>query len=355
MSRLENGSFLQLKPDFYPPKDQGSAPGKSVVIYKRPVETRLQKSTSPPTISIDRKTCEVTINERRSKLAPTEFDLFSILYSNAPNAVDNLTITRALLGKPSYIKTCIWHLRQKIEPDPTHPVFVINVRGFGYRFTNAEKPPNRLTSGDVSLDLETRQVFISDREITLSRLEYDLLKYFLGHPHKLLSHKEFGENIWYPLKKSFSSNSIKMCIFSLRRKIEPRAPRSKYIHVIYGCGYIFEKQRTGKKRSVDQTSNTLDCGYFFVDLEHHQIIRNNQRIHLTPTEFGLLQRFIQHPNVLLFYNDLINVWKGARNADKLNSLKNAIYSLRRKIGDRRGDPQIIVSEWGEGYMFVRDK
>ena len=33
-----------------------------------------------------------------------------------------------------YIKRYIWYLRQKIEPDPANPQFILTERGFGYRF-----------------------------------------------------------------------------------------------------------------------------------------------------------------------------------------------------------------------------
>lgn len=33
-----------------------------------------------------------------------------------------------------YVRRYIWFLRKKIEPDPAHPVYIHNARGFGYYF-----------------------------------------------------------------------------------------------------------------------------------------------------------------------------------------------------------------------------
>jgi len=37
-----------------------------------------------------------------------------------------------------FVRRYIWHLRQKIEPDPEHPRYLHNERGFGYRFEVVE-------------------------------------------------------------------------------------------------------------------------------------------------------------------------------------------------------------------------
>jgi DNA-binding response OmpR family regulator len=33
-----------------------------------------------------------------------------------------------------HVRRYVWHLRQKIEPDPENPRYIHNDRGFGYRF-----------------------------------------------------------------------------------------------------------------------------------------------------------------------------------------------------------------------------
>jgi two-component system KDP operon response regulator KdpE len=38
------------------------------------------------------------------------------------------------MDETGYIRRYIWYLRQKIEPDPGHPEYILTEREFGYRF-----------------------------------------------------------------------------------------------------------------------------------------------------------------------------------------------------------------------------
>jgi two-component system alkaline phosphatase synthesis response regulator PhoP len=74
-------------------------------------------------------------------LTPREFDLLSYLVNNAGRPIGRTALLEAVFDIPgdSDIETKtlekhIWALRQKIEPDPREPRFLINVRGVGYKF-----------------------------------------------------------------------------------------------------------------------------------------------------------------------------------------------------------------------------
>jgi two-component system response regulator RegX3 len=74
-------------------------------------------------------------------LTPREFDLLAYLVGNAGRPVGRIALLEAVFGVPgeSDIETKtlekhIWSLRQKIEPDPKEPRYVLNVRGVGYKF-----------------------------------------------------------------------------------------------------------------------------------------------------------------------------------------------------------------------------
>jgi DNA-binding response OmpR family regulator len=75
-------------------------------------------------------------------LTPSEFDLLVHLIRNAESVIEPPTLVEVVRNySPSnlrearnIIKWYIHQLRQKIEPDPSHPQYVINVRGVGYRF-----------------------------------------------------------------------------------------------------------------------------------------------------------------------------------------------------------------------------
>jgi two-component system response regulator RegX3 len=73
------------------------------------------------------------------ELAPKEFDLLQHLVYNAGRAIGKSTLLERVFDYPDDVETKtvekhIWVLRQKLEPDPKSPRYVINVRGVGYKF-----------------------------------------------------------------------------------------------------------------------------------------------------------------------------------------------------------------------------
>ena len=73
------------------------------------------------------------------KLSPKEFDLLHFFLKKAGQAVNRDQILNAVWGyeclvTPRSIDRFVNALRQKIEPDPQHPLYLQTVREFGYKF-----------------------------------------------------------------------------------------------------------------------------------------------------------------------------------------------------------------------------
>jgi two-component system KDP operon response regulator KdpE len=81
----------------------------------------------------------VTRNGEPIPLTPTEFKLLTALMRRAGEVVSPDELVKEVWG-PQYaneighVRRYVWHLRQKIEPDPEHPRYIHNERGYGYRF-----------------------------------------------------------------------------------------------------------------------------------------------------------------------------------------------------------------------------
>ena len=72
-------------------------------------------------------------------LTPKEFDLLRHLVYNANRAIGRTTLLEQVFDYPEDVETKtvekhIWSLRQKLEPDPRTPHYILNVRGVGYKF-----------------------------------------------------------------------------------------------------------------------------------------------------------------------------------------------------------------------------
>ena len=89
---------------------------------------------------LDMLTRRVTVNDRVVNLPPTSFDYLLVLARHTPNVVDYQTLVSEAQGYETdpheaqeLTKWHIHHIRQVLEPDARNPIYVINVRGTGYR------------------------------------------------------------------------------------------------------------------------------------------------------------------------------------------------------------------------------
>lgn len=97
-----------------------------------------------------------------------------------------------------------------------------------------------LHSGSLTIDRETRQVFLKGKEIAVTAKEYELLLLLIENPGKTL-HKEFlFGRVWG--MDSFSENqTLTVHIKMLRDKIEEEPKCPKRIITVWGVGYRYEE------------------------------------------------------------------------------------------------------------------
>lgn len=88
--------------------------------------------------------------------------------------------------------------------------------------------------GPITLDPNTRQVFLGDREVTLTAKEFRLLELFLSHPDQVLSRVQLADHLWGS-DAPHTSNIIDVHIKNLRHKLTDG--RRRYIETIRGLGY----------------------------------------------------------------------------------------------------------------------
>lgn len=97
-------------------------------------------------LSVDYNLKEAIVGGRRVKLRPTEFRLLALLIGNAGWVVPHETLLAKVWGpeyrdETHYLRLYITYLRQKIEPDPANPRYILTERGVGYRFVDFRNPP----------------------------------------------------------------------------------------------------------------------------------------------------------------------------------------------------------------------
>lgn len=100
---------------------------------------------------------------------------------------------------------------------------------------------NEVLYGQMKIDKEGRRVYISDREISLTAKEFEVLEFLMNHPGKVYGREKLLHEIWgvdYP----GDVRTVDVHIRRLREKIETNPSEPKYIHTKWGVGYYFENR-----------------------------------------------------------------------------------------------------------------
>ena len=99
-------------------------------------------------------------------------------------------------------------------------------------------PPGRpvLEIGELRVDLDKRLVTMAGEPVSLTPIEYDLLRLFTANEGKLLTHPAILRAIWGPAYGE-ESNYLHVYVSHLRRKIEPDPARPRYLLTQPGVGY----------------------------------------------------------------------------------------------------------------------
>lgn len=101
-----------------------------------------------------------------------------------------------------------------------------------------EKVPEIYSFGDVEIDFARIKVRRKGKELDLTSLEMEVLKYFIAHKGEVVTRGTLLDKIWgyesYPTTRTIDNHILK-----LRKKIEEDPSRPKYILSVYGEGYRF--------------------------------------------------------------------------------------------------------------------
>jgi two-component system, OmpR family, KDP operon response regulator KdpE len=103
-------------------------------------------------------------------------------------------------------------------------------------------------SKDLSIDFEARQVTVRDRDVHLTPKEYDVLKHLVANQGKPLTHRRLLQAVWGP-DYGEETESLRVVINQLRKKLEVDPARPKYILTEPWVGYRFQPPRASMAKS----------------------------------------------------------------------------------------------------------
>ncbi len=89
------------------------------------------------------------------------------------------------------------------------------------------------------MDLVRHEVFLDNQKVVFTPKEYELLRYFLVHRGKMLTHKQILKDVWGPAHAD-DMQYLRVYVSQLRDKIERSLSDPSYIVTEPGIGYRME-------------------------------------------------------------------------------------------------------------------
>ena len=126
---------------------------------------------------------------------------------------------------------------------------VARVRSHLRRYTtlgSMDRPADVLENGGILMDDGAKTVSVDGEPISLTPIEYSMLRLFLQHPGQVFSIRQIYEKVWNETAIG-SENAVAVHIRHLREKIEISPSEPRYIKVVWGLGYKLEKMEAGRK------------------------------------------------------------------------------------------------------------
>jgi two-component system KDP operon response regulator KdpE len=140
-----------------------------------------------------------------------------------------------------------------------------------------------------------------------------------------------------------------------------------YVTKPFGVAELLARIRAVARRSstAEDGSATVDIGGFRVELADKRVYRHApdepestadtagtaNDLHLTPTEWRLLEALVRHPGKLISQRRLITEVWGPAYTDDTSSLRLYVNRLRRKLEPDPSRPRHLLTEPGMGYRF----
>ena len=125
-----------------------------------------------------------------------------------------------------------------------------------------------------------------------------------------------------------------------------------YVTKPFAIGELLARLRAALRRAGPPGEPVLMIGSLRVDLDKQTVDVDGERVHLTPTEFGIVRLLAQNEGKLLTHRAILrDVW-GPAYGDESNYLHVYMSQLRRKLEPDPTRPRYLLTEPGAGYRLV---
>jgi two-component system KDP operon response regulator KdpE len=125
-----------------------------------------------------------------------------------------------------------------------------------------------------------------------------------------------------------------------------------YVTKPFDIGELLARLRAALRRSrPTTTSAVVRAGDLVIDRRARRVERGGRLVHLTPTEWNLLDMLVRSPGSLVTQRDILHEVWGPQYSEETNYLRVYVAQLRRKLEERPSRPQHLLTDPGVGYRF----
>lgn len=127
-----------------------------------------------------------------------------------------------------------------------------------------------------------------------------------------------------------------------------------YVTKPFGMDEFLARLRAAVRRSAAATEveqPIVATAAFTVDLAAKKVTKNGVAVHLTPTEWGMLEMLVRNRGKLIGREELLKEVWGPAYAQESHYLRVYLAQLRRKLEDDPSRPRHLLTEAGMGYRF----
>jgi two-component system KDP operon response regulator KdpE len=128
-----------------------------------------------------------------------------------------------------------------------------------------------------------------------------------------------------------------------------------YITKPFSMDELLARLRAAVRRTEDipltPEATLVETDDFTIDLLAKRLVRDEQDVRLTPTEWHLLEILVTHPGQLVTQKHLLQEIWGISQHSKTNYLRVYMAQLRRKLEKDPSHPRYLITEPGMGYRF----
>ncbi|WP_116040651.1 response regulator [Amycolatopsis palatopharyngis] len=128
-----------------------------------------------------------------------------------------------------------------------------------------------------------------------------------------------------------------------------------YVTKPFGMDELLARLRAAVRRSagsaLDEANSVVETSSFTVDLAAKKVIRDGAEVHLTKTEWGVLELLIRNRGRLVAQKQLLHEVWGPTYDSESHYLRVYLAQLRRKLEREPSRPRHLLTEPGMGYRF----